>query len=192
MTYQRSRLEAVQLALFDKDFNISDRDMRFVDQLLANGEKKAEAMRTVRPNLSMHSAGVRAAEALRKPEVLRYLDWRRAQMVLRAELTQDEVIAKARRVYHAGMGDFAVPYTPPKAKDGEYIMARMPNLSAANTAVETLRKVGQFGGDTVDMRVAAAVARVESLADEDAEARLEELALAAGIGMATPEKDDAQ
>ena len=185
MSYQSRVLRHVQLALFEEDFDLADYERAFAEELLVNGGKKQEAMQVARPDLRPASAGVVANRALKRPEVLRYLDWRRSQLVLRARLTEDELIEKARRVYLAAMGELPVRKSlVQRSEEGavqvEDLEIRDPSLSAANTAIETLRKIGGFGVERTETRHSGSVALGE-LSDEELETRLQDLARKAGF-----------
>ena len=147
----------IQLALFEEDFSVSPADRRFVDAWLANGGNATQAMQAARPDLKKESAKRRAIRKLRaddpaNAELLRYRDWKQAQLVMRSQLTEDELIEKARRIYLHGVGDLPMRKSMVARSEGgtitvEDIEVREPSLTAANTAVETLRKLGGFGKD---------------------------------------------
>jgi hypothetical protein len=175
----------IQLALFDEDFDLDPEQRAFIDELIANGGNRRGAMLAARPALSPKSADVIAKRQLAKPEVQRYLLWRQAQCVLRSQLTEDELVEKSRRVYLAAMGELPLRKTiVQRGEDGtltaEDVDIRDPSLTAANTAIETLRKLGGFGLERTETRMSGSVALAE-LSDEEREARLEQLARKAGL-----------
>jgi hypothetical protein len=155
-----ARVRAVQLSLFDEDFAIDEEMREFAHLYIANGFDGTAAMMHIRPHLSRDAAvtavhrwlGTRrpSKSGVRKgkghPELLRYISWRQAQVALRAELTEDELVAMSRRVYMHAVGDVPVTKTVYR-QDGppsDHLVCE-PNLAAANTAVENLRKIGGFG-----------------------------------------------
>lgn len=187
VSYQSQTLRHVQLALFEEDFALSEAERAFAEEMLVNGEKRMEAARVARPQLKQGSACVQANRWMRNPEVLRYMDWRRSQLVLRARLTEDELVEKARRVYLAAMGDLPVRKSlVQRSEEGdvqvEDLEIRDPSLSAANTAIETLRKIGGFGVERTETRHSGSVALGE-LSDEEREQRLQDLARKAGLAL---------
>jgi hypothetical protein len=147
----------LQLALFEEDFAVSPGDRRFIDEWLVNGGNQTAAMQAARPDLKRNSAKVRAVRKLNaedpgNAELMRYRDWKQAQLVLLSQLTEDELVEKARRIYLHGVGDLPMLKSLVSRSEGgtvtvDEVEVREPSLSAANTAVELLRKLGGFGKD---------------------------------------------
>ena len=147
----------LQLALFEEDFDVSPADRRFVDAWLLNGGNATLAMQAARPDLKRDSAKRRAIRKLNpedpaNSELRRYRDWKQAQLVMRSQLTEDELVEKARRIYLHGVGDLPMRKSLVFRSEGgtvtvDEVKVREPSLSAANTAVELLRKLGGFGKD---------------------------------------------
>lgn len=167
---QSQVVKYLQYALFDEDFGCAPRDRAFVDAYIANGGNAADAARVAQPELKKGSArvvGSRQAKRLEadKPgeerpqddEIRRYYRWKQAHLVMRSRLTEDEVVANARRVYLHGVGEMPMRKTVmPKVLDEEgdeqtgtafVTLVHEPNLGAANAANELLRKIGGFGKD---------------------------------------------
>ena len=147
------RVRAVQLALFDEDFDLDDEQRAFANQFVVSGGDGTQAMAATRPSLTTDSARRTAARWLdptnkKNAELLRYIAWCRAQARLRAELTEVELIAATRRILAHAMGDEPLAKTI-VFKDGgtKDKFVREPSLTAANAAVELLRKIGGIGKD---------------------------------------------
>jgi hypothetical protein len=154
-------VRAVQLALFDEDFALDDEKREFAHRYVATKGDGIAAVLAIRPTITPESARRTADRWLdpqgkKNAELLRYISWCRAQARLRAELTEVELIAATRRILAHALGDEPIAKTL-VFKDGgvkdSYV--REPSLSAANTAVEELRKLGGFGRDLDPMQVTA-------------------------------------
>lgn len=188
-----SSVRAVQLALFDEDFNLGPELRTFAHVYLENGYDATAAVLAVRPHLGRDSAVTLANRWLgtRQPtkgsgkgkgksegnaELLRYISWMQARATLRAELTEAELIEKSRRVFLHAVGDLAVPKTIFQRDRLPYdAWVREPNLSAANQSIENLRKLGGFGQDDgATVTVNASLATLTEL-DENERAVLGEL-----------------
>lgn len=157
-----TRIRAVQLALFDEDFALDAEKRAFAHEFLRNGQDGTAAVMAVRPHLSREAAAVAAnrwlgtrrpgkggAKADGDPEIRRYLEWMQARAALRAEITLEELAEKSRRVYHHAIGDLPVRRSVFPKDGGRPSLLEVvePNLPAANTAIETLRKLGGIGKD---------------------------------------------
>ncbi len=197
-------IRAVQHALFDEDFNLSVDEMAFAHAYLSNGGNGSAAMAEVFPHLPPASAKVKSSRWLgtpRKgpvnPELVRYIEWRKAKIAFRAKLTEDELVEKARRVYLHGVGDMAVRKTrflhakkedeAAGEDDGESNVVETPvfepNLSAANAAIELLRKIGGFGVERTSIEHSGSldVSALEKMTDEELAEKARELATRAGV-----------
>ena len=136
---------------------MSEGDRAFVDAYLANGGVIGEAMRTIKPHLTVRSAAVSGSRKLAQAntsgtELNRYLLWRQASLAMESNLTAGELIAKSRRVYMHAVGDLPMRKSlVSRSESGDVavdeVEVREPSLTAANTAIETLRKIGGFGKD---------------------------------------------
>lgn len=187
MSYQSTTLRQIQLALFEEDFDLAEWERVFADEWLVNGNKPQAAMLVARPSLKPDSARVMGIRALKKPEVERYLDWKRAQLVMRSGLTEGELVEKARRVFLHGVGDLPLRKSNVvRLDDGtalvEDLEVRDPSLPAANAALELLRKIGGFGVERTETRFSGVVG-VANLSAEQREARVQELASKAGLAV---------
>lgn len=143
-----TELLPLQASLFAEEFALEQWEMDFAHEYLRNGESALSAYLVVKPHVTANTAKSESCRLLKRDEVKRYLAWRRTQMALRAQLTEDELIAGARRVYLHGVGDLPMRKTLVSRYLGtKEVEVRDPNLGAANTAIETLRKLGGFGKD---------------------------------------------
>lgn len=160
-----SAVRAIQFSLFDEDFNLDEEQRAFVAEYLANGGDRIAAMLKIRPRLTRSGARDRSYAWLGaepptekypgNPEIRRYLSWKQAQIRLHEHLTETELVGKARRIYLHAVGDAPLRKTL-VSRDGGMKDRDVyePNLGAANTAVETLRKLGGFGRDLVPAQTA--------------------------------------
>lgn len=190
MTTESNIARQYQYALFDEDFDVSPGDRAFVDAYLANGGNGTDAMRTARPHLTPRSAKSGASRKLAeandpKSELHRYLLWKQAKLVMESNLTAGELIGKTRRVYLHAVGDLPLRKSlVTRDEEGGVSIAdieiREPSLSAANTAIETLRKIGGFGVERSEVRLDGDLA-IAGLSEAEREARLAELARKAGL-----------
>lgn len=163
-------MEAIQLSLLDGAFNLSPEKMAFAEEYVRNGGDGGAAMLSVRPHLTKGSAQVRAHEWLGKrrqdgkpakhagdPELLRYIDALTLRVRLQAAITHEELAQNYRRNYLYSVGAArlrkSIVRRSVDEESGEETLAVEDvevfetNLSAANTAVEGLRKLGGFGKD---------------------------------------------
>lgn len=166
---EQSRLSAIQFTLDLHGFDLSEEKMAFAEEFLVNGGDGGAAMQKIRPHLNKNSAKVRAHDWLGKrrndgkpgregdPELLRYIDARRMQVRRRAQITEDELAEKFRRVYEHSVGDAPLrktllepTFTEEGKRDGVEVSERLvyePNLPSANAATEGLRRLAGFGKD---------------------------------------------
>lgn len=185
----QSRLQAVQLALLDEDFNLDDVQRAFVQEYLVNGENGTAAAQKAKPRLKRESAEKQARRWLKDREVARYLDKRCAEAALRAELLEDEVIENARVSHAAAMGLIKLRKSVLRKTEGEdglprtvvdHVEVYEANLTAANSANEMLRKIGGFGVERSEVTQSPAES-LEDLDDDALKARVKELAGKAGF-----------
>lgn len=141
------QLQPVQQVLFEESFGLEAWQIQFVHTYIENGGDGPAAYLAAKPGVKRSTAKSESCRMLAKnDEVKRYLRRRLAEVSWRQQLTEDELVAKSRRVYDHAVGDQPVAKSL-VSKEGKIqdVQVREPNLTAANTAVETLRKLGGFG-----------------------------------------------
>lgn len=121
-------------------------------------------------------------------ELWRYIRDKQAVLREREALTEAEIVAKARRVFDHGVGDRPLTKSQVvRSEEGDFevvdLEVREPSLSAANTALELLRKVGGFGIERTETRFGGVV-QIAQLQPEERERRVTELATKAGLTVA--------
>jgi hypothetical protein len=184
------------------DYNLSEELKRAAHAYLVGLGEHGDEMRAridavmlVRPHLSPE--GARQATyrwfganppTERRPGMTEF--WRfihdKQQLLRESEgLTEGEIIAKARRVFDHGVGDRPLMKSQVvRSEEGEFSVVdlelRDPSLSAANTALELLRKVGGFGLERTETRFGGVV-QIAQLPLEQREQRVAELAQKAGF-----------
>lgn len=176
-------LSIVQQALYGDEFELTEVQRQLADLYIKTGN-----MRTVghklRPDTKRGVAYQWARRILLKPEVVAYMKWRRAQMLLRTAVTDAELIEMERRVYLHATGRAKINKTvvSTSPETGETIATDLevydPSLPTANAAVETMRKIAGIGLERKEVNVNATLA---DLSLEEKRKKFEELLAANSV-----------
>lgn len=171
-------LSAVQLATYGEEFPITELQRQVADEYIRNGGNSSAAGRAVRPKSKKGVAEKWAAKHLADPGVVSYTRWRRAQIVMRSDVTAEELIEKERQIFLIATGRARVKKSlinrDPESgyADVDHHEVYEPSLPAANMAVENLRKIAGIGAENKNINIHA---NVQAMSSDERKERLAEI-----------------
>lgn len=171
-------LSAVQLATYGEEFLISEVERRLADEYIRNGGNMRAAGKAIRPNIKSGAASAWARNRLAKPGVVSYMKWRRAQILMRSDVTAEELIEKERQIFLIATGKTTVRKSvinrDPESgyADVDHHDVYEPSLPAANMAVENLRKIAGIGAENKNINIHASV---QAMSSDERKERLAEI-----------------